>query len=197
MASTITIICPECEKSLKAPATVAGKKIRCKSCGHTFAAKAAGGKPGKKGGKKDDDDEPVGAYGVTAEYLGPRCPDCANAMEEGDIVCLTCGYNTMTRQKARTRKVRDVTGLDVFVWLLPGILCALVVLLLVTAFIVYICTVWEENFEGAWYDFVGSKGTKIWIGVILAFICYIVGKFAFKRLFIYYWPPEIEEKLMK
>jgi hypothetical protein len=44
MADTITVTCPECEKTLTAPAEVAGKKVRCKSCGHTFAAKATPGK---------------------------------------------------------------------------------------------------------------------------------------------------------
>src|SRR5262249_37737004 len=139
MATTITIVCPECEKPMKAPEDVLGKKIRCKACGHTFAARAAGGKsagkPAAKAAKKKDEeeDQPAGASGVTDEYLGPRCPECANAMEEGDIICLFCGYNTVSRTKPRFRKVREITGLDVFLHLLPGILCVLAVIGLVTA----------------------------------------------------------------
>src|SRR5262245_55958990 len=130
MADMITIICPECEKSIKAPESVVGKKIRCKGCGEIFTAKAPKSrgkpKPGKSKAKKgDEEDEGEGAYGITEEYLGARCPDCTEKMGEGDIICLNCGYNTVTRMKPQPRKVRETTGGDVFLWLLPGILCAL------------------------------------------------------------------------
>ena len=38
MPASITIVCPECDKEMKAPADVAGKKIRCKGCGAMFVA---------------------------------------------------------------------------------------------------------------------------------------------------------------
>src|SRR5262245_32394277 len=98
MADVITIICPQCEKAIKAPESVVGKKIRCKECGETFVAKApktaikpdksdkpGGGKkkPPDKAKKKDDDQGPIklkdedegeqeGSYGVKDEYLGAR-----------------------------------------------------------------------------------------------------------------------------
>jgi hypothetical protein len=197
MASTITIVCPECEKSLKASPQVIGKKIRCKSCGHTFAAQAPQGKAGKSARKADDDDEPAGAYGVTSEYLGPRCPDCANAMEEGDIVCLHCGYNTMTRQKSRARKIREITGFDIFLWLLPGILCALVVIALITADLLYVFLVDYKKIEDEWYGFLGSKGVKMWTSIVVIFFVFLAGSFAVKRLIINNYPPEVEEKWVK
>src|SRR5262245_1003468 len=40
MATTITVTCPECQKQIKAPPEIVGKKIRCKGCEHTFIAKA-------------------------------------------------------------------------------------------------------------------------------------------------------------
>ena len=196
MPSTITIICPECEKSLKAPPEVVGKKIRCKGCGHTFAVKAPRGKPaGGNARPKEEEEEQEGAYGITEEYLGPRCPDCANAMEEGAVICLHCGYHTMTRQKARTRKVRDTSGMDVFMWVLPGILCALLVAGLITGDLIYIFTVDAETFGDVWYDFLGGKALKIWISIIVIFFVYLAGKFAVKRLIFNYKPPEVEEKL--
>jgi hypothetical protein len=197
MASTITIICPECDKPLKAPPKILGKKIRCKSCGHTFAAKAPPGKAAQAKGKEDEDEEEAGSYGVTPEYLGPRCPDCANAMEEGDIVCLHCGYNTVSRQKPRPRKVRDTTGWDIFVWLLPGILCALLVFAMITAALLYIFLVDMDKLGDNWYFFLGHKMAKMWTCIVLIFFMWIAGKFAFRRLFINYWPPEIEEKWVK
>ena len=33
MAATISISCPKCSKTVQAPASVKGKKIKCKGCG--------------------------------------------------------------------------------------------------------------------------------------------------------------------
>ena len=41
MPATMLITCPDCKKALKGPTELQGKKIRCKSCGHTFVVKAA------------------------------------------------------------------------------------------------------------------------------------------------------------
>lgn len=212
MASTITIICPECDTALKASSDLVGKKIRCKACGATFAArdaapgaraapapakaakapaKAAPAKPTKPV-MEEEDNRP---YGITEEYLGRRCPDCANALEDEDIICLHCGYNTNTRERARTRKVRDTTPMDYFMWLLPGIACALLVLSLLGFDLWYIFGTKMEDFGDAWYGFIASQGAKIWVNVVLLNIVYIAGKFAVRRLVFNYKPPEIEEKM--
>ena len=39
---TIAIICPSCQKRLKAPANVAGRRVRCPACGIAFAATRTG-----------------------------------------------------------------------------------------------------------------------------------------------------------
>jgi hypothetical protein len=146
MATTITIACPECQKEIKAPAEILGKKIRCKSCGHVFAAKPAPGtgvKPpsgntAPKAVKKPrlaervaDDEDDSNPYAVTDMSFAPRCPHCANEMESEDaIICLVCGYNTQTRTSPGTRKVLETTGMDYFLWLTPGILAALATILL-------------------------------------------------------------------
>ncbi|MFO0927804.1 MAG: hypothetical protein U0736_12320 [Gemmataceae bacterium] len=221
MASTITITCPDCDTQLKASSDVLGKKIRCKACGATFAArdsaakaapakaapakaapaKAAPAKAGSKAAAKpaekpkspadDDDHRP---YGVTEEYIGRRCPECANALEDDDVICLHCGYNTTTRVRARTRKVRDITGGDYFFWLLPGIACALAALGLLGFDGWYIFGTDAEFFGDAWYGFITSSGMKIWVNVIVIYIVYLTGKFAVRRLIFNYTPPEIEEK---
>ncbi len=60
MASPVEMQCPECEKSLKIPPAVFGKKIKCKFCQHIFVVKdpnsAAKNKPGKpiKPGKPEE-----------------------------------------------------------------------------------------------------------------------------------------------
>ena len=54
-----------------------------------------------------------GAAGPLAQqplrlHLGFRCPECANEMEGPEaVVCLKCGYNTLTRQRIETRKTVD------------------------------------------------------------------------------------------
>ena len=121
MAATIHIVCPECGKQIKAPENVLGKKVRCKSCQATFVANEGGskgppaksskpssGKPSKsKSGKSgpakparlalDDDEDDPNPYGMLDMSFVARWPECANEMEEGAIICLTCGYNTRTR----------------------------------------------------------------------------------------------------
>ena len=107
MASTITIICPECDQQMKASDQVIGKKIRCKGCSAVFPAKAATAKPAgpkKAAPKKDDDDEDASPYGITEDTFTPRCPQCANEMESREaVVCLYCGYNTVMRTQKRAR----------------------------------------------------------------------------------------------
>src|SRR3954447_19486659 len=104
MASSITVTCPECEKQLKASSEVLGKKIRCKACGATFvgrASKDAAAPVKKPVAKKDaaekdakpaapkapapsanDDEDDMKAYGVTHEYIGRRCPNCTEPMDD-------------------------------------------------------------------------------------------------------------------
>jgi ribosomal protein S27E len=204
MAATVTITCPECDKQIKAPAAVLGKKIRCKSCGHVFLAQPTGararpaGKPAKpRAGAKpapEEDEEDANPYGVADLQLAPRCPNCAADMDAEDVVCLNCGYNTVTRQQFRPKKVRDVTGFDVFLWLLPGILCVLVILALITFDVVYCLMIDDWIDKEAWYSFLASLGVKIWLVIPTLFLMYVLGRFAFKRLIIDNSPPEVVEK---
>jgi DNA-directed RNA polymerase subunit RPC12/RpoP len=218
MASSITVTCPECDKQLKASSDVLGKKIRCKACGATFVgraakeapvkeapvkeapAKKAPAKKGAKPAQKDkpapsaNDDNDIAAYGVTHEYLGRRCPNCTTPLDEEQIVCLECGYHTLTRQRARTVKVVDTTGGDIFLHLLPGILCVVLILIVLTLQLLYIFMVNVEMFNEAWYDFLGDKMCKIYSSLISALIIYKSGRFAVNRLFINNKPVEVEDK---
>ena len=207
MASSIILTCPECDKQLKASTEVLGKKIRCKACGATFVGRAANdAAPAKKDAAKKDgkptakapnpnDDNDMTPYGVTHEYLGRRCPNCTEPLDEEQIVCIECGYNTSTRERARRVKVADTTGGDVFWWLLPGILSVLAIIILLTAYLLYVFMVNELTFgKDVWYDFLGGKGMKIYAGLISLFIIYKCGRFAVKRLILDNKPPEQEDK---
>ena len=215
MDETITIVCPECATRLRALADIEGKKVKCKKCGESFTAHNVdqAHKPAKPAGKgapaakprtqpkpqpkpaarKDDEDEEEGSdpYGITTIDLTPRCPHCANEMEEGDIICLHCGYNTETREQGRTRKVVDQTPMDHFLWLLPGILCVLFIILTIIWDIVY-CLNASDWFEGAWYEFLAHQSIKMWMCIISIFMMVPALTFAIKRLIINNQPPEIE-----
>lgn len=221
MAATILIVCPECDKQIKAPDNVLGKKVRCKSCQATFVAnkakkskgppaksskssagkstkpssgKSSSAKPTKRAVDDDDNDDP-NPYGMIDMSFAPRCPDCANEMEEGAIVCLTCGYNTRTRTKARTRKVYDLTFGEHFMWLLPGIACFLAVCILIAFNSWYLYQFkgpvdeTESWYIAMWYSF----GIKIWVVVPSIGLIYLAGKFAVKRLILHPKPPEVEK----
>jgi hypothetical protein len=202
MAGNITINCPECDKPLKASSDLLGKKIRCKACGAVFPARGDSGQAapkGKKPAKKGDADPDTVAYKMTEEYLGRRCPYCANAMEEGARICLECGYDTMTREKANLRKVRETTGFDIFMWLLPAGLVALLVLGLLGGCTWYWLGVDKTTFgpEDVWYSaLAASLFTKVYLSVIVLFIAFFGGRFAIRRLVFHYMPPEIEEKFI-
>jgi ribosomal protein S27E len=204
MATAINVTCPECERPMKVPAEARGKKVRCKGCQHVFSipggpAKAAAkpakpAKPPKPQARPDDDDEGDGKpYGVTTLDLASRCPTCANEIEEGAKVCLHCGYDTVTRTYHRTRKVHDTTGGDVFLWLLPGILCVIVILGLIGLDIWY-CLCMKEVMAGSdYFEWLGGQACCMWTCIASLFGMFHAGRFAVKRLILHPKPPEVEK----
>jgi hypothetical protein len=219
MANAIILVCPECQKEMKAPAEVEGKKVRCKGCEHVFVAragqsparaapakppqnKAAKGKspPAKSAAPppaaSGDEDEYEGTpYGLTDTSLAPRCPECANELDPPDaVVCLHCGYNTITRQRAMTRKVYDTSAGNYFIWLLPGILCVIGVLCAIGFALWYVFKIEEavnpEEFPG---NLLSHSGIKLWVVIMCLFVMFYSGHFAFKRLVLNYKPPEVEK----
>ncbi|MFL5242066.1 MAG: hypothetical protein ACJ8FY_08155 [Gemmataceae bacterium] len=212
MSTTIPIICPHCKKVSKGPSELMGKKIRCKNCREIFTVerikqaspKAPSRKPTKPQQEKEEapvlsiaeeeeDEGEARPYAVTDIDLTPRCPHCANEMEEGAIICVHCGYNTQTRERFQTRKVIENTGMDIFVWLLPGILCVIVVLLCIAG-IVYAWVKFDDHYaankEEWWVGMVFGMFAKIYSSVIELFILYFAAMFAIKRLILHPTPPE-------
>jgi hypothetical protein len=218
MATPIFIVCPECGKQIKAPDNVLGKKVRCKFCQAAFvakkgtdksppgkAAKPAAAKPAKAPAAKpakpvqpepDDEEDDDNPYHLEEISLAPRCPDCANEIEEGQVICLHCGYNLRTREKAKTRKVYDLTIGEHFLWLLPGIACALAVFSLIGFNVWYLLKIndvvsWENDpfYLGVWT----ISGIKLWVVIMSLFLIWLAGKFAVKRLILHPKPPEVEK----
>jgi DNA-directed RNA polymerase subunit RPC12/RpoP len=210
MAATISIVCPECSKEIQAPADFAGKKVRCKGCGHAFRAEPAPPRgavaraPAVKSGRKatppvapimadDDDDGDGNPYLVSTNEKSSRCPECANEMDGPDaIICLHCGYNTVTREKLAIRKVNDVTSQDRFLWLLPGIVCAAVVFFLIVFDILY-CVFVRPGADSGWVvGLFGYGAIKMWVCIGTVFIMFFAGRYAYLRLLVNPDPPEVE-----
>ena len=201
MAEAILISCPECSKKLRTPARLQGKKIKCKACGHIFTANpdaitAKGKKAGGKGSPHPDYEADHNPYVVLDNEGTYRCPHCAGEMESEDaIICLHCGYNTQIRERHKTRAVYQTTGMDYFMWLLPGIICALVVFAMIGAIIflvLWLKDVVEDNKE-AWWAF-APRMMSLWGTIFCLFVIFFTGKFAIKRLIFHPSPPEREKR---
>jgi predicted Zn finger-like uncharacterized protein len=142
----------------------------------------------------DDDDDP-NPYGVTEMDFAHRCPECANEMESPEsVVCLHCGYNTVTRQRYETKATYETTGGEYFLWHLPPSLCVLTILGLIGLDIWY-CNEIEGLVKDEWYDFLASGGIKLWFVVLSIFGMWVAGKFAFKRWYYHPHPPERKKKI--
>jgi DNA-directed RNA polymerase subunit RPC12/RpoP len=198
MPGAITVQCPKCNKDLNVPADAVGKKIRCKHCNHVFVLQASAAKKGAKSAKKSTDDSGDNkAYGLTEAKLGNRCPECANQMESEDaIVCLHCGYNTQTRTRAQMKKVADVTGKEIFLWQLPGYICAVLSLALLGLVLWMLFDVDARTIQSKEKKDLQKvlDCTCLWLGIGSLFGIYKLGRFAVRRLFYDNQPPEVEIK---
>jgi predicted Zn finger-like uncharacterized protein len=208
MPAAVVLSCPECDTKIKVRAELQGKRVRCKSCGHTFVAPAAKqgadrtaikAKTPPRPVRQPEEEEGTNPYGVTRLDMAPRCPHCAKEMESPDaIICLHCGYNTVTREWTRTKKTVETTGQDKFMWLLPGILCVLLIF-----FSIGFDVFFWFGLEGLWeylreeWDPAGESlgwGLRVWMVVFSLFVIFYSGRFAIRRLILNPEPPEIEKK---
>jgi DNA-directed RNA polymerase subunit RPC12/RpoP len=149
--------------------------------------------PAKKKKADDDDEENSNPYGVTDTDLRTRCPHCAGELEDGQVICLECGYNTVERTRI-TKVVKTIEHdfWDWFLWLLPGGLCVVVVLGMIVWDILYWLLA-EKMFDkdNTWYGWLLCHyGIKIWMVIVSLFFIFYAGRFAVKRLIFNYRPPE-------
>jgi predicted Zn finger-like uncharacterized protein len=209
------VTCPECDKRLKVRADLAGKKIRCKDCGHAFVAKAppapkkqpearkpadvvkapagkAPASPPKSPADAEFDDR--NPYGITTLDLTPRCPHCAAELESEDVVlCISCGYNLETREHMRMVKTVETTGEDQFLWLLPGIACVVGILFLIVtdAFWLWILPAMVEDDDVFWI--LVWPPVTLWLIIASLFAMFFMGRFAIRRLILAPTAPEKEK----
>jgi hypothetical protein len=193
MASPI-ITCPACKKKFKGKDDLQGKKIRCPFCKEPFvvAVDEEATIPPSRGEDTDDEfDTGSNPYGITKLDLAPRCPNCANEMEsETAVVCLFCGYNTLTRTWGKTAKVVELAFGDYLKHLLPGLIALLLVFMLIAG-VIYYCMVLPTMKKWAWVDMVTDhESTRLWIAAIALGMTWGFGYFAFNRLILHTKPPD-------
>jgi hypothetical protein len=204
MADSSIITCPKCKKRFKGKGDLRGKKIRCPFCQEPFvvgqgqpskspepaAAKAPTAALAAKVADDDEDKPSDNPYGVTAQDIAPRCPNCANEMESDTaVICLFCGYNTLTRTWGKTEKVIASTFGERFMYLLPGLLCVLLIVVDI-ALIVSYCLVVPYVSQGAWWSFVDHESLRLWGATFGLFILWPAGYYAFNRLVLNPTPPD-------
>lgn len=216
----VTLTCPRCEKQFKSDPELYGKRVRCPACQEPFVIPSPDGKIDEEGLRQiidlpdfemqreadarnaiqaapqrfflDEDDGPA-QYGVTEEAEVPRCPNCREPMESEDaIVCLNCGYNTVTRTWGRTKKAIETTLADHIRWLLPGLICAGMILVLMI-FCLYYCLLLPAHLD-YYTSWLGSEPLKMWTVIINLCIMWPLGYFAYRRLIINPTPPDKETR---
>jgi hypothetical protein len=204
MAAGIMIHCPECDKRYKGKPGLGGRKIRCPFCGGVFVVPREDEEeevtrametpartlpPAQAPAGEVDEWSEKNPYGVTDIYLGPRCPHCASPMaDDKAIICLECGYNTLTRTMGKTEKVLALTFGEHLMHLLPGLLCVFGIVTLM-ALLLWYCLVFPGTVTGFW-RFADHESMRMWATIIVLFAIWTLGFFAFRRIVLNPKPAE-------
>jgi DNA-directed RNA polymerase subunit RPC12/RpoP len=216
MAGATAITCPECNKKFKGKEDLNGKKIRCPFCKEPFVVSFSQAKDSARAGAKvaakekkaeapppakapepppqtspagNDDEDGGNPYGVTDLDLTYRCPHCTKPMkDEQAVVCIYCGYNTLTREHGHTEKIEEDTFGERFMWLLPGLVGALFVVLLVL-YMIYFSIQLPVAIRGSWAELFDHESMRMWNAAISLILIWGMGFFAFKRLVLNPKPP--------
>lgn len=215
MADPILVTCGDCGKQIKAPPMAAGKKIRCPKCKTILSVPLPEAEPVSAGDKKatfDFDREVIEAknpYGVEEVSLAPRCPHCAHDIDPPDArICLNCGYDMEQRGRRESKTVYERTAADFIMWHLPTLGCFLGIAALWGGFVYYHYWLPEVVLEKKnaellaqsrwgyfddppdWSAVIFHWGIEVWLIVIALFFTWRLSRFAFRRLFFEFLPPE-------
>jgi len=200
MPAPAVITCPSCEKRFKGKPELGGKKIKCPHCTEPFvvpneeAQAPTTTKPAPPAKidiepPKDDD-----AYGVGRIDLAPRCPHCAKEMVSADaVICIYCGYNTLTRVHGETKKLIAVSPREHLMYLLPSLSAAGAFVFCVILLIFY-STVLTKALEGTGWSWITHEMLRMWGTIVMLGLLWALGTFAFNTLALKPKPPDVEKE---
>jgi hypothetical protein len=216
MANTFVIACPNCAKQVRVSDEHVGKRIKCKGCATIFPVANPDGTPAAEKAKAaappvprtNESPPPVDEEYDPNKYILtetndslPRCPFCANQMESAEaLICLHCGYNTRTRTRPEVKRIYQPTGLEVFLWLLPGILCVLTAIGMLVWYLIFwnkiedwMADSWFEDEPGPPRTFLAGLGPgamRLYHALLIAALYVPMYRFSYKRLVMNNKPPE-------
>lgn len=202
--------CPGCKTILQtqAPAGAASKPPGAPKAPPTKAPTAKPGPsatapapaqsaptPAQKNSYIDDEDDGPAQYGVNREEEVPRCPNCANELDdEKAVLCVKCGYNLRERVLYRTRKLVHKGFLDYLIWHSLAILFTILIIGIIVWNVLVFTKMpdWLGGAESTGGWIVGSTFFRLWNTIISLFAIYSMGKVAVIRFFLNPHPPEEE-----
>jgi hypothetical protein len=220
--AAVSITCPACRKRIKGREEHLGRKIRCPNCQNSFVAeadadegaaplafaddpapaKAAKPKPPKpkpevavKAAPPAPPEPPeVEQYGIENIDTARRCPNCAELMaNDTAIICIHCGYNTLTRSYGKTKRVFAASRAEILQHLGPAIAFSGVFAALVFVVLWY-NTVVPPWFNGTRSDWVVHESLRMWSAMIAVAALWWFGFQAFKTFVLHPLPQEVEKE---
>jgi len=215
MADALVVSCPECKKKFKPKTDVRGKRIKCPFCKEPFVVPGGKAAKAEKEAKAEEEaaealkdgeasapappapppDDEFGdnpdPYGVKFVEMVPRCPNCTTEMGPHDIICLACGYNTLTRQWGQTKVIKGLTFGRHLVYLLPALGAAAFTFFAIL-FLIFYATVAPYLLENTMFSFMDSEAMRMWTTVLVLGWVFGAGTFCFKKFIDKPKPDEIE-----
>jgi DNA-directed RNA polymerase subunit RPC12/RpoP len=178
-------------KSAKAPVSTKEAATAVKAAAPPSPPTAPAPPPPAPKPPVDEDDEPIGgSYGVGNVDLTYRCPNCAQPMlNEEATICVYCGYNTLTREVGRTEKTFAVTGSEHLLYLTPGIVAAVFIVILIF-FLTFYSVVLPEWLEESRGEFLSHESIRFWLSAICLGIIWSLGNICFKYFVLQPKPKE-------
>lgn len=202
MSAPSSIVCPACKKRFKGKPELAGKKIKCPECHEPFVVPSADApppipleKPKPKAVQNADVEAPKdeGAYGVGRIDTAPRCPNCAKEMLSAEaVICVHCGYNTLTRVHGETKKLIAISGEEHFLYLLPTLISATMFVLCVILLVAW-STLMVEWLTGTKWAWLVHESIRMWLTIAMLGLLWGLGYYSFNTLVLAPKPPEVEK----
>src|ERR1019366_10396623 len=130
------------------------------------------------------------AYDVKHVALVPRCPNCTAEMGPHDIICLECGYNTLTREWGKTQKTKAITFKQELKYLGPALGAAAFILFSVVG-LLYYTIVSPYDVDKTIFEFTNTEAIRMWSTVIFLGWLFGAGTFCIKKFIEKPKPDEI------